>query len=138
MPASKAAADLANAAAASGLVLNTLPVPMFGVPLTVMCMAAFGSFSSFAYGQPEGSRKRLFTLAIVNTFLATIAVVVIPAWFGWTWVTPEIIGPVAAALGFLARFVIPPAIEAIPATIRGIFELIPQQVRERMSKLGKK
>lgn len=96
------------------LIDNDLSVPLFGAPLTVMGMAFGGTLASFAYGPSEPSRKRLFTLTVTNTFISTVLVAVFPPFVGWEWVTPSLAPPLAGALAFSLRFIIPSAIELVP------------------------
>lgn len=100
---------------------NNLSIPLFGAPLTVIGMAMGGALASFAYGEPEKSRLKMFFLVIANTFLATLAIVVLPAWLEWTWITPILQPPVAGGLAFVARWVIPVFVEIGPQLIRGRF-----------------
>jgi len=97
---------------------NSVSMPLFGVPLTVLGMAAGGAFASFAYGQPEKSRLKLFGMAIANTFLGALSVALLPVWLDWTWVTPMLQPPLAGFLAFIARWVIPLVIELAPQWVR--------------------
>ena len=111
------------AALASAGVINDWSVPLFGVPLTVIGMAAAGAYLSYAYGKPESSRKKLYTMAIANTFLATVCVAVLPQWLGWEWTNSKIEAPLAGLFAFGARFAVQPFIDTIPEIIRKLFKL---------------
>lgn len=121
----------ANVMALAGLATignwNDLSIPLFGVRVTVIMMAAGGSFASFAYGDPVKPRKKLYTLAVVNTFLAAIVVAVFPAMMGWQWSTPKIEPPLAALVAIGARWFVPATIGAIPELVRKIFRLDKKQ-----------
>ena len=116
----KVAAAIAatSGAATTGALINNISTPMFGAPLTVIGMAALGVFVSFAWAKPEMSRPKLFAMSIGNTFVATLAVVLIPAWLGWSWVKPELQAPLAGGIGLAARFVVPVLIEQGPEVVK--------------------
>lgn len=103
--------------------INELSVPFFGVPLTVLAMAAAGATLSFAYGEPLESRKKLFTLAIANTFLAAILVAVIPQALGWEWTNTNLEPPLAGIVAIAARWVVPNFIDLVPEVLRKVFRL---------------
>lgn len=102
---------------------NDLSIPLFGVRVTVIMMAAGGAFASFAYGDAVKPRSKLFTLAAVNTFLAAVTVAVFPAMMGWTWSSPKIEPPLAALVAIGARWFVPAAITMIPEFLRKILRL---------------
>lgn len=104
-------------------VVNDWSMPLFGVPLTVIGMAAAGAWLSYAYGKPEPNRKKLYTMAVANTFVATVCVAVLPVWLGWEWTNSRIEAPLAGLFAFSARFAIQPAIDLIPALLRKWFKL---------------
>lgn len=104
-------------------VINDWSVPLFGVPLTVIGMAAAGAYLSFAYGEPVKSRKKLYTLAIANTFLAAVSVAVLPQWLGWEWSSHKLEAPLAGMFAFAARFAVQPLIDTVPELIRKFFKL---------------
>lgn len=106
-----------------GIVFNDISLPFFGVHLTVLTMAAGGAIVSFAYGDPITSRKKLYTLAAANTFLATVAVAVLPAALGWQWVNPTLEPALAALIAIGARWFVPSMITMIPEFLRKIFRL---------------
>lgn len=108
--------------AGAGLI-NDWSVPLFGVPLTVIGMAAAGAYLSYAYGKPEPKRKKLYTMAIANTFLAAVCVAVLPSWLGWEWTNSRIEAPLAGLFAFGARFAVQPFIDTIPEIIRKLFKL---------------
>lgn len=114
------ATSLATAAAAG---FNGWSIPLFGVPLTVIAMAAAGATISFAYGEPVRSRRKLFTAAIANTFLASIVVAVLPKAFGWDWVDPRLEPPFAGLVAVGARWFVPQFISLIPEVLRKLFRL---------------
>jgi hypothetical protein len=107
----------------SSIVFNDISLPFFGVHLTVITMAAGGAIVSFAYGEPITSRKKLYTLAVANTFLASISVAVFPAMMGWQWVNPELQPALAALIAVGARWFVPSIITMIPDFLRKIFRL---------------
>ena len=123
-------------AAASAGVLNNVSVPLLGVPLTVIGMAAAGAYLSFAYGKPEKNRKKLYGLAVANTFLACVAVAVLPKALGWEWTVPKIEAPLAGLFAFGARWFIPAFVESIPEWIHRILKLGEYNDRDRTSGYG--
>lgn len=106
-----------------GIVFNDLTLPFFGVHLTVISMAAGGAIVSFAYGDPITSRKRLYVLALANTFLASVCVAVLPAALGWQWVQPGLQPAFAALIAAGARWFVPATITLIPEFMRKILRL---------------
>lgn len=107
----------------NNIVFNDISLPFFGVHLTVLTMAAGGAIVSFAYGEPITSRKKLYTLAAANTFLASIAVAVLPPMMGWGWVNPSLQPAFAAFIAVAARWVVPSMITMVPDFLRKIFRL---------------
>lgn len=103
--------------------LNDVSVPLFGVRVTVIMMAAGGAFASFAYGDPVKPRSKLYLLALVNTFISAIVVAVFPSMMGWEWSTPKIEPPLAALVALGARWFVPSTIALIPELLRKIFRL---------------
>lgn len=103
--------------------INQLSVPFFSVPLTVLTMAAGGAFFSFAYGDPVTPRKKLYFLALANTFIATSCVAIVPKFMGWQWVETGLQGPLAFVFAAGARWVIPAIIKAIPALVNKYLKL---------------
>lgn len=116
---------VAATAAAAGW--NDWSVPLFGVRVTVIMMAAGGAFASFAYGDPVRPRSKLYTLAAVNTFLASVLVAVVPAMMGWQWSTPKLEPPLAALVAIGCRWIVPQAILMIPEFLRKILRLPPKE-----------
>lgn len=112
---------VAATAAATGW--NDWSVPLFGVRITVIMMAAGGAFASFAYGDPVKPRPRLYTLAAVNTFLASVIVAVVPPMMGWQWSTPKLEPPLAALVAIGCRWIVPQLIVMIPEFLRKILRL---------------
>lgn len=104
-------------------VFNNLSMPFLGVPLTVIGMAAAGAYLSFAYGKPEPNRKKLYGLAIANTFLACVSVAVLPRMLGWDWAVPKIEAPLAGFFAFGSRWFIPAFIESVPEFVRKFLKL---------------
>lgn len=113
----------ASVATAVGAGINGWSIPLFGVPLTVVAMAAAGATISFAYGEPVKSRKKLFTLALANTFIATIAVAVIPKAFGWDWADARLEPPLAGLVAVGARWFVPQFISLVPEVLKKFFKL---------------
>lgn len=105
---------------------NDISIPLFGVRVTVIMMAAGGAFASFAYGDPVKPRSKLYTLAAVNTFLAAIVVAVFPPMLGWQWSSPKIEPPLAALVAIGARWIVPAAITMVPELLRKILRLPPK------------
>jgi hypothetical protein len=116
-----ATAAAAASGASTGAMINNISIPLFGAPLTVLGMAALGVFLSVTYAPPEVERKKLFMMSIAYTFLAALGVVLIPAWLGWGWVKPGLQAPLAGAVAFAARWVVPVMIEQTPEFVRGWF-----------------
>jgi hypothetical protein len=110
------------ATASYGLV-NDLSIPLFGVPLTVIGMAAAGAYLSFAYGKPEKDRKKLYLLALANTFLACVCVAVLPSALGWECANHRIEAPLSGLFAFGARWWVPAFIESIPQWIQRILKI---------------
>lgn len=106
-----------------GIIFNDVSLPFFGVHLTVITMAAGGAIVSFAYGDPITSRKKLYTLAIANTFIASAAVAVLPAALGWEWVQTGLQPALAALIAAGARWFVPAFITIIPEFLRKVFRL---------------
>ena len=113
----------ASVATAVGAGINGWSIPLFGVPLTVVAMAAAGATISFAYGEPVRSRRKLFTLAAANTFVAAIAVAVIPQALGWEWVDARLQPPLAGLVAIGARWFVPQFINLVPEMLRKAFKL---------------
>src|SRR5688572_28228210 len=104
-----------------GLV-NQWSVQLFTVPLTVVGMAAAGTFLSYGYGQRAENRKGIYLEALFITFVSVVAVVVVPEIMGWTW-KPQLQGPLAGFLGALGRFAMDPFIKLFPELLRKLFRL---------------
>jgi hypothetical protein len=109
-----------------GIVFNDITIPLFGVKLTVISMAAAGALVSFAYGKRVESRKMLYTLAAANTFIGSVAAAILPAALGWDWVKPELTPALAAVIAIAARWVVPAAIDLVPEFLRKILKLPPK------------
>ena len=103
--------------------INHITTPFFGVPLTVLAMAAGGALVSFAYGEPETSRRKLYITAAANTFLAAIFVAVIPRAFGWEWSVPALEPAFAAGVAWISRWAVPNTIKLVPDILRKVFRL---------------
>lgn len=116
-------AGLTSVAVAATTGINGWSIPLFGVPLTVLAMAAGGATISFAYGEPVKSRKRLFTLAVANTFIAAISVAVVPEAFGWEWVNEKLEPPLAGLVAVGARWFVPQFISLVPEVLKKFFRL---------------
>lgn len=121
---------MVTAGAAAGAVavsqvhlFNSWLIPGFNVPVTVITMAAGGALVSFAHGEPMRDRKRLFKIAAANTFIATVAVVVVPRMFGLEWAIDEAVGPLAAAMAWVSRWAIPATINLVPDMLKKMFGL---------------
>lgn len=105
-----------SAAAQVAFSINGLSVPVLGVPLTVLAMAAAGSLVGFAYTPPVESRSRLYTLALANTMLATWFVVLIPEWRGWV-VSPVAQPPLAGVMAAANCVVVPMLFKRLPQLV---------------------
>lgn len=116
-------ASLTSVGIAATTGINGWSIPLFGVPITVLAMAAGGATIAFAYGEPVKSRKRLFTLAVANTFIAAISVAVVPEAFGWEWVSDKLEPPLAGLVAVASRWVVPSFIELVPEVLRKLFRL---------------
>ena len=117
------AVGLASVAMAATPSINSMSIPFFGVPLTVLAMATAGATISFAYGKPIESRAKLFTMAIANTFVAAASVAIVPHALGLTWLSDKLQAPTAFLIAVLARHVVPAVIELVPEIIQKIFKL---------------
>lgn len=112
----------------SSIAFNDLTLPFFGVHLTVITMAAGGAIVSFAYGEPLTSRKKLYILALANTFIASISVAVLPSALGWEWVNPNLQPALAAMIAAGARWFVPAFITIIPDFLRKILRMDKKEV----------
>ena len=103
--------------------INQWSVQLFNVPLTVVGMAAAGTFISFGYGPKAENRRTIYMEALFITFLSVVTVTVLPAILGWQWVKPELQGPFAGFLGVLGRFSFEPLRALFPELLRKVFRL---------------
>lgn len=103
--------------------INSASVPFLGVPLNVVTVAAFGSFVSFAWGEPVRDKKKMYLYALASTFIAATFVAVVPSMMGWAWTKPGLLAPFAGLLAAVMRFAVPPFIDALPEVIRKVFRL---------------
>lgn len=103
--------------------LNEITTPFFGVPLTVLAMAAAGSLIGFAYTPPLESRQKLYTLAMANTVLAAWFVVLIPEWQGWS-IKPILLPPLAGLTGAASVIIVPMMFKRLPDFFTGIMDRI--------------
>lgn len=99
--------------------VNDVTVPLLGVPLVTIGMAAAGSLLSFAYGSSISSRGQLFRMALANTAMGAAFTALLPAIFDWTWVTETLQPPLAFTLALSCRWLVPLAIDVAPAAVRG-------------------
>lgn len=106
---------------------NQWSLPLLGVPLTVVMVAAFGAFLSNAYHTERLPPRQLYFYAVTNTFLASISVAVIPKMMGWEWATPQIEAPLAGMMAFAAQWWVPAALSIVPEFLRKIFRLQPKK-----------
>lgn len=103
--------------------INNWSVPFFNVPMTVVSMAALGSLLSFAWGEREEKKSRLYLIALASTFMGIITVAVFPDMMGWEWVSDPIKPPLAGGVALAMRFVFPNVITLLPEVLRKIFRL---------------
>jgi hypothetical protein len=103
--------------------LNALSVPLFGVPLTVVAMAAAGTFLSASQGVPEKKGVKFYLKHSGYMFMAIVSVSIIPNIMGWDWAVPRLEGPIAGGLAFSARHWVPATVELIPEIIKKIFKV---------------
>ena len=99
--------------------INEVTVPLLGVPLVTIGMAAAGALLSFAYGAAVESRTQLFRMALANTVIGAAATALLPAIFGWAWVTEQLQPPLAFVLALSCRWLVPLLIDVAPAAVRG-------------------
>lgn len=102
---------------------NDITTPLFGVPLTVLAMAAAGSLIGFAYTPPLESRKKLYTLALANTILAAWFVVLIPEWQNWI-IKPILLPPLAGLTAAANCIFIPMIFARLPTFFSGLIDYI--------------
>lgn len=93
---------------------NGITLPILGVPANVVGIALGGALASFAYGRGLPSRGRLFFLAVSNTFLGCMAVLLLPEMLGWKWMRPELQPPLAGAIAFALRWAVPAFVQIAP------------------------
>src|SRR5688572_10313310 len=91
--------------------VNQWSVQLFTVPLSVVGMAAAGTFLSYGYGPKAENRKNIYIEALFITFLAIVLVAVLPEIMGWKWLKPELRGPLAGLIGAAGRFAAEPVIK---------------------------
>lgn len=103
--------------------LSAVIIPFFGVPLTVVTMAAAGAAVSFIHGDKEPDTSAVFKQAIGNAFLALLLVVVVPRMFHMSWVEPGITPPLAALVAWANRWAVPATIKMMPDIVRRLFKL---------------
>ena len=103
--------------------INNWSVPFFNVPMTVVAMAALGSLLSFAWGEREEKKSRLYMTALASTFMGIITVAVFPDMMGWEWVNDPIKPPLAGGVALAMRFIFPNVITLLPEVLRKIFRL---------------
>lgn len=117
----------AATAGAGGLslihMLNSIFIPFFGVPITVVTMALAGAGVSFIHGEREPDIKKMFKQIVANTFLSLLLVVIVPKMFSMAWVEPGITPPLAAAVAWGSRWGVPATIKMMPDIIKRIFKL---------------
>lgn len=113
----------AGAVSAQTFGFNDISRPLFGVPLTVLAMAAAGSLIGFAYTPPVESRKKLYTMALANTILAAWFVVLVPAWQGWE-IKPLLLPPLAGITAAANVIVVPMLFGRLPDFFTGIMDRV--------------
>lgn len=127
-PSSSIAAGVAATAtgawsAFSWAAVNQAPIPFLGVPLIVVAMSATGALLSFAVGQPLRSRRQMFKMALVNTFVGATLTGLIPVVADLTWAQgaegSRLLPPLALLVSLSLRFLLPIAIDLMPAAARG-------------------
>lgn len=117
---------LITASATPGI--NEISVPLVGVPLTAITMAAAGAACSFAWPQPRKiTRGRLFFIAIVSTMAGASAVSVIPEMLGKEW-PRELQPPLAFFFGLIAPWALPAIKTVIPSFFRGVGSVLVRMV----------
>lgn len=90
--------------------LNAIALPLVGVPALAVGAAFLGTLCSFAWGDPEPDRRRLWAVAVTGTFFGATGAALLPFLMGWEN-ADNLRAPLAWALGFWARHLIPPAIQ---------------------------
>ena len=103
--------------------LNDISMPLFGVPLTVIAMAAAGTFLSASQAKPEKKGVKFYLKHSGYMFMAIVSVSIMPNIMGWDWAVPRLEGPIAGGLAFSARHWVPATIELIPEIVKKIFKL---------------
>lgn len=103
--------------------LNAIIIPFFGVPLTVVTMAAAGAAVSFIHGDREPDTKKVFKQVFANSFISLLLVVVVPKMFHMAWVEPGITPAIAALVAWISRWGIPALIKLTPDIVRRTFKL---------------
>lgn len=103
--------------------VNEITTPLFGVPLTVLAMAAAGSLIGFAYTPPLESRQKLYTLAAANTILAAWFIVLVPEWQGWV-LKPIIMPPLAGLVAAANCIIVPMIFKRLPEFFTGVMDRV--------------
>jgi len=103
--------------------LNDVSVPLFGVPMTVIAMAAAATYLSASQAKPEKKNATFYLKHLGYLFMSVVSVSIVPQLLGWDWVVPRLEGPIAGALAFSARYWIPATLELIPEIIKKLFKL---------------
>lgn len=116
-------ASVAGVAIAATSSLNNATVAYIGIPLTALAMAAFGAAMSYAFGEIERNRRRLFGITITSTMFGAALVTAVPAIFGWT-LDPVAQGPFAFIFALFARWIIPALKSALPSMAKALVGLI--------------
>ncbi len=107
--------------------INSITVPLIGVPLTAVTMAAAGAMCAFAWPRAESNRSRLFGVTLASTFVAAASVSVIPHAFHMEWPS-NLQAPLAFIFGLLAPWVVPAVRVLIPSFFQGLANLLLRMV----------
>lgn len=115
--------------------INELSIPLLGVPLTAVTMAAAGAICAFAWPRAETSRPRLFAIALASTLVGAACVTVIPTWLHTEW-PKELQAPLAFLFGLLSPWVVPAVRTAIPSFVKGLGNLIYKTVSGKVEAIS--
>ena len=109
--------------AAWAFTVNNWSMPFFNVPMTVVATAALGSLLSYAWGEREEDKGKLYLTALASTFLGVICVTVLPRMMGWDWVDEPSQAPLAGFIAIACRHAAPHTLSLLPEILRKLFRL---------------
>lgn len=105
--------------------LNTVPMYLFHVPLSVIFMAFVGAALSYAWAdeQPPLPKKKVYVGVVFYTLVVSALVAFLPALLGWEWYDVKYQGSLALVMSAAARFVLPAFTKMLPEIVRKWFKI---------------